>query len=525
MKVLLLGIDALDSSLLAEFAEHLPNLSRLKRTGDAPHLISTFPPDSDTAWATISTGMNPAQHGIVRFVDPLEKSYQILNVGSDNEILRGKTFWEILGRAGFKAHAIFPHLGYPIWETPGIMVVRGSKDVDVQANPPGVLDLYPNKDALLGVRGFPDRSLAAMKEYARKLRDLARADAEFSLSLMRENEWDLFFVYWSTLDATGHFFWNHHDSADPNFRADHPLRNVIFETYKQYDQIVGRFIESVGDDVTIIVMSDHGHGARPFKLVSVNEVLRRGGFLKSRDMKLNPHLGAFEKGKRLAIQTISRFGLGKIAGKVMRHFPGVVQSFTRPSSVDWDRTMAYASDMSGIKSYTYGGIKINRDALDGRNYEQVRSDIIELMQRVAVLPDGTPLIAFIARREDVYQGQYIDKYPDIVLEFKYGYGVGWAANGPLITEASSYNLVPGSHRGETGTFLIKSSREVASESVDLRDVTPTILDLFGIKHDEEYDGKSILAPLADDSSQQRDKDSLGVTYQVSHRHPATVGGE
>ncbi len=84
-----------------------------------PSLISTFPPDSDTAWATISTGMNPAQHGIVRFVDPLEKSYQILNVGSDNEVLRGKTFWEILGRVGLKAHAIFPHLGYPIWEMPG----------------------------------------------------------------------------------------------------------------------------------------------------------------------------------------------------------------------------------------------------------------------------------------------------------------------------------------------------------------------------------------------------------------------
>lgn len=494
MKVLLLGIDALDSSLLEEFAEYLPNLSRLKRTGSAPSLVSTFPPDSDTAWATISTGMNPAQHGIVRFVDPLEKSYQILNVGSDNEVLRGKTFWEILGRAGLKAHAIFPHLGYPVWETPGMMVVRGSKDVDVQANPAHILELYPDKSALMGVRGFPDRSVTAMREYARKLRALAKADAEFALRLMRENEWDLFFVYWSTLDATGHFFWNYHDKDDPNFKADHPLRKVIFETYKLYDQLVGRFIESVGEDVTIIVMSDHGHGARPFKLVSVNEVLRRGGFLKERNMKANPHLGAFEQGKRLAVKTISRFGLGRVAGRVMRRFPGVVQSFTRPSSVDWDHTIAYASDMSGIKSYTYGGIKINRDTLDGRDYEQVRSGIIELMERECVLPDGSPLLIFIARREDVYQGQHIEKYPDIVLEFKYGYGVGWAANGPLITEASSYNLVPGSHRGETGTFLIKTGRQVAAESVDLRDVTPTILDLFGVKHDAQYDGKSILSP-------------------------------
>ena len=497
MKVLLLGIDALDRVLLDRFIDEmpgeLPNFKALRDGGVRPALRSTFPPDSDTAWATISTGMNPAQHGIVRFVDPLEKSYQILNVGSDNEVLRGKTFWELAGHAGYKTHAIFPHLGYPIWNTPGPMVVRGSSVAEVQANPPELLAEYPNPDTLLGARGFPDRGVEAMSAYAQKLAAVADGDAEFALRLLNKQSWDVFFVYWSTLDATGHFFWNYFDREDPGFQEGHPLQQVIPNTYKQYDRIVGRFLDAVDSDTTVIVLSDHGHGGRPFKLVAVNEVLRQGGFLSARDMKANPHLNLFEQGKRLAIKTVSRYGLAKLAGRVMRNFPGVVQSFTRPSSINWDDTIAYASDLSGIKAYPYGGIKINRAALGDRDYEQVRDAIIALLQSACVLPDGTSLLHFIARREDVYSGPHIEKYPDIVLEFKYGYGVGWAINVPLITQAASYNLVPGSHRGETGTFLMRTTRPVDCDQVDLLDITPTLLDLLDIPAARAYDGRSVFS--------------------------------
>ena len=56
MKVLVLGIDALDSALLEVFAADLPNLTALRAGGTSLKLRSTFPPDSDTAWATIATG-------------------------------------------------------------------------------------------------------------------------------------------------------------------------------------------------------------------------------------------------------------------------------------------------------------------------------------------------------------------------------------------------------------------------------------------------------------------------------------
>lgn len=492
MKVLVLGIDALDCLILEQLAEDLPNLTALRKNETHLKLRSTFPPDSDTAWATISTGMNPAQHGIVRFVDPLEKSYQIQNVGSDNAILHGQTFWEILAHHGKRVCAVFPHLCYPLWDGPGTVIARGSSTAGVQANPPEILDIYPNPDMLLGVRGFPERGVDGLREYAEKLMTLTQADAEFALAMLEREKWDLFFAYWSTIDAAGHFFWSYFDPDDPSFQEGHPLQQVIPNIYKLYDDIVGRFLAAVDKDTTVIVMSDHGHGTRPFKLVSVNEILRKAGFLTARDFKKNPHIGMFEAAKRSSIQLVSRYGLGRIAGHLLRGFPSAIKSFTRPSNIDWEQTIAYASDMSGIKSYSYGGIIINREALGGRDYEATRDEIISLFKIKSILSDGTNLLKFIARREDLYQGPFLNQYPDIVLEFKYGYGLGWAVHTPLITQAQAHNLVPGSHRGDTGTFLIRSIYQITGDTVDLHDITPTLLDMMGVPSLPQLDGTSIL---------------------------------
>ena len=480
MKLLILGIDALDRLLLDQFEDRLPNFTALKRNVVSLKVTSTFPPDSDTAWATIMTGLNPAQHGIVKFIDPLEKSYQLLNKEKDNEILQGKTFWDIVARAGYKTAAIFPHLCFPLWDTPGLMVARSPTKPIVQSNRPEILQLYPDPEVLGGVRGFPDRSVKGMLDYFHQLKRMAEADAAFALRVLQRQDWDLFFVYWSTIDAVSHFFWNYFDASDPNFVDGHPLQGVIPETYQLFDRILGLFLSEVGEDVPLIILSDHGHGARPSTLFNVNEVLRQKGYLATRDLRANPHVNLFEKLKRLAVKTVSNFGLGRMASRVMRNFPGVVQSFTRPALVDWQKTFAYATDMSGIKAYAYGGININRAALNGRGYEQVRSEIIDLISEIAILGDGTPLVERIARREDLYNGSHIDKYPDILLELKYGYGLGWSTHVPLFTQAASNNLVPGSHRGETGTFIMRGHYSPVKDTMDLLDITPTILELLGV---------------------------------------------
>jgi len=492
-KVLFLGIDALDAITTRRFLNSMPHLAAFMSQATQVETTSTFPPDSDTAWATISTGLNPARHGVVRFLDPLEKSYKIQTQLLDNAPLRGESFWDVAGRAGKRVCVLFPHLGYPVWEVNGVMTGRSPVADDVQVYPDDLKASHPEILGVNGPRGFPGRQPRDVQRFIEQLRQAAVQDAEFGLQLLEAQNWDLFFIYWSTLDAVQHYFWDDYDADAPGYREDSPYRDLIREFYVLLDQLLGRFLDRVGDDTPVIVMSDHGHGMRPHRLFNVNEVLRRAGLLAARDLGRRPDLRLGEIAKRELVGMISRHRLGRLAGKAMRTFPRATQAFSQPPSIDWAKTIAYATDMSGIKAYTYGGIRIQKAELNGLDYEAVRDRIIELIREHCVTEEGTSLLRFIARPEELYQGPHLDVYPDILLELEYGYGIGWSVGKGLFGHSPVSSLMPGSHRGETPLLLVRTSesRPLARRVGTLMDVAPTVLDLLGVSGTTFLDGSSL----------------------------------
>ncbi len=123
-KVLVLGLDGLDARLVERgLAEgKLPHLSRLRERGGYSRLLSSVPPQSPTAWASVITGTNPGKHGIFDFIqrDPqtylphlsiarTETSGRALSLGDWKIPLsgaqvqssrEGKAFWEHLCAQG-----------------------------------------------------------------------------------------------------------------------------------------------------------------------------------------------------------------------------------------------------------------------------------------------------------------------------------------------------------------------------------------------------------------------------------------
>ena len=57
-RVVVLGIDALDRELVTKYIVNLPTFQKIISKSPKIKSTSTFPPDSDTAWATIYTGLN-----------------------------------------------------------------------------------------------------------------------------------------------------------------------------------------------------------------------------------------------------------------------------------------------------------------------------------------------------------------------------------------------------------------------------------------------------------------------------------
>jgi predicted AlkP superfamily phosphohydrolase/phosphomutase len=98
---------------------------------------------------------------------------------------------------------------------------------------------------------------------------------------------------------------------------------------------------------------------------------------------------------------------------------------------------------------------------------------------------------------DVYRGPYIDQGPDLLIGYNVGYRVSWdAAVGKAGTAVFEDNrkawsgdhcvhpaLVPG---------VLFSNMKLREEPVNIIDIAPTVLELFGLEKPAYMDGKSLL---------------------------------
>lgn len=470
-KIFIFGIDGMDKGILIKYKEDLPNFSKILDTSSNTTYRSVHPPDSHTAWASIYTGLNPAQHGIVDFVDPLEKS-RILSAGNiDNSAIRGKTFWDILGKQGKKVCIVFPHLGYPAWEVNGIMVGRSSINDDISTYPES-LELENEFSEISVLKGIPKKK--ELDSYILQAKELIHKECEFTLKLMSKNEWDVAYTYSSTLDFIEHYFWDYFESKN-----DNKYSGVIIDFYKEYDCILGKYMEHLDlQNTKIMILSDHGHGMRPKKVVNMNEILRQESLLVSRIKKdnLTDPLYSFEKAKKSTVKFIVKHNLAKPAQKMLSIFPKSREIYTSPISVNWKDTVAYLSDLSSIKAYSYGGIKINRGNLMDMDYEEVRNKLIVKFSSLKNPENGEKLFKWVKKREELYEGQFINKYPDLIFDLSDGYGAGWGLHEGLITDAPASSLVPGSHKIDTAVFLCSDSNSKnLSNNMILMDTAPLII--------------------------------------------------
>lgn len=135
MRLVMIGIDSMDRRLIHEYLDDLPTFQKLMNESPAIALNSVFPPDSDTAWVSIYTGLNPAQHGVVTFIDPLARVAMYQTDYLNSSSIKGRTFWDIAGEKGKKVCMIYPHAAYPVWEVNGFMIAPRPKTDEFETYP------------------------------------------------------------------------------------------------------------------------------------------------------------------------------------------------------------------------------------------------------------------------------------------------------------------------------------------------------------------------------------------------------
>lgn len=478
-KLIILGIDGMDWDVIYRYKDSLPNLYNLMKKNKFPHLHSVFPADTTPAWTTIYTGVDPSEHGIINFINVGAKDNTYKPLYFDDDSFKGKVFWDVLNKQGLSCSVLLPMNIKEGWEIDGLMITRPYNG-QIKVYPEEKTSIYSPRVNILGTEGkfTSEKDLPALRDEF-----FAKVNEEIRLTrIALENEdTDVLFSYFSTTDGIQHDFWRHCDPMHPEFPGSNPFENVIRDMYAVMDGYIGEVIEKY-PNIPLLVISDHGHGARPVYTARINELLRRGGYLVPKGGGDGSKPSTKKKIKKLvkncAVGFVKRIGLPKWAIKLAKKFPVWKGLFASSSDFDWVKTKAYLSDLSALKNYSYGGIRINDNVA---NKDELADEIVNYMKSIKIDGEDKNLFEWIVRTNTFYKGSNLAKYPEIIYQMDERWGGEWELGKNVFEKGGfMYVMSPGGHRWRTAVILANNIA-LENKTYEMTDIYDIIFDALGAK--------------------------------------------
>jgi predicted AlkP superfamily phosphohydrolase/phosphomutase len=262
---------------------------------------------------------------------------------------------------------------------------------------------------------------------------------------------------------------------------------------------VGQVVQEAGEDLSIVVISDHGAGPL-HEFIHANNLLIDNGMLKvKRSLRSQLKRLVFRAG--FTPLNAYRFGSALNLGRVRmgmrwtsKGYALLRRLFFSFSDIDWPHSVAYA-----ISGGVYGGIFVN---LQGREpsgavppdqYDRVRQDVKQMLLGLRHPGTGKPLVRQVLMREEIYRGSYLGELPDLYFlpesETQAVFG-DFEFSSNKVTEPAS-KAISAQHRMD-GVFIARGpgvKRGFETGNMTVADVTPLVLYLMGLRIPEGLDGR------------------------------------
>lgn len=290
-RVVVLGIDSLDPDVIELLVSEgkMPNFAKLQKEGAFGRLLSSEPILSPIIWTTIATGKRPTEHGIGDFTAINEKTGERLPVTS--QMRQVDAIWNILTAQGKSVGVVGWWATWPAESVNGVIVSDHTCYHFLFED--GLTG--GDEDDTLGIIHPPERT-AELSALVRRAGDVKHSDIDSYVSIAEEDfdrpfefhddlshfKWawataesyrriglevwkkdhpDLLMVFIEGVDSSSHLF-GHLFRAEGlgGELAEQQQRfgNTVEQMYIYADRFLGQYLEVLGENDTLVVLSDHG---------------------------------------------------------------------------------------------------------------------------------------------------------------------------------------------------------------------------------------------------------------------------
>ncbi len=259
-----------------------------------------------------------------------------------------------------------------------------------------------------------------------------------------EKEGGFMFYYFSTTDQAAHMLWGDYEQE-------------LIPFYERADEVVGRTLDTIGDDTTLMVISDHGF-QRFDREVHLNRWLMDEGFLALDD----PENAGSE--------------------------PGFVH-------VDWSRTQLYAMGLNGLYFNLAG--REAEGSVSAEQRAELESDLEAKLLAWTDPDTGERVVERLYRPAQMFEGGEMEFAPDFMVGFAPPYRMS-PATGLGAVPYNQINDNPDEWIGdhcmahETVPGVLFSNRKIIGEKPRLHDVPVTVLHAFGIEKPSQMVGQNVI---------------------------------
>jgi predicted AlkP superfamily phosphohydrolase/phosphomutase len=449
-RVAVIGWDCAPPALVFErWRKELPHIDSLMTAGLWGELQSCHPPITVPAWAVMTTGRDPGELGIYGFRNRRNHGYEPYAIANSLSV-REDAVWDILAREGKRALLVGIPPSYPPRPIEGCLVscFLTPSTASSFTHPPA-LSQEVNRIAGGYVFDVDDFRSAPREHLLTRIGEKTRKHFRVVKHLLTTQPWDFFMTVEMGPDRVHHAFWRYIDPSHPAYEPDGEIERRVRQYYRDLDAELGEVLDIVGDDTTVIVVSDHG--AKKIEgTVRFNEWLMRRGYLSlhSRPAEGTP-LSA--------------------------------------DMIDWEQTRAW-----GDGGY-YGRLFLNvrgrepQGQIEPGDYEAVRDELAAEIESMEIGARAhSPAALYRAVR---------GVPPDLMvyfgdLQWRSIGSVGWAET-MMVEEAG----LDGANHDWHGVFVMRpgdgSGNGMRLHNLHLMDIAPTILASMGVGQPDEMIGRPV----------------------------------